>query len=138
MAADQLTINTFLESLGEVAGIEFESSISRNGIEIEFEYKTKGSASTFKREIAKILKSSFSSIIVLKNGTIPERLKFSPYYIDFIASKKVKKKPKSGSGIIPTAIQEKGTTFILNQVLKKNKNLERRLNSIIKSILKNE
>lgn len=120
-----LKINSFLESLGEVSTIEFESSISRNGIEIEFEYKTKGSASTFKKEISKILKSSFSSIRVLKSGTIPERLQFSGYYVDFIALKKVKKKPKSGSGVIPTAIQEKGTTFILNQVLKKNKNFKK-------------
>lgn len=125
MASNELlNISVFLESLGEISGIAFETNVYHNGIIIVYKFNNQRESKAFKEEISKIIKGKFSNASIFKDRNVVTKIKFGKNAIEFSPSKKIKKKPKTGGGVIDTKVQEKGTTFVFNQVLHKNKNFK--------------
>ena len=131
-------IEDFLYELGPVNfkgqiifdKIPFSVIVPNNDKELEIFFEnpgTKQSRNDFRNKIIKELTSNFSGI---KKSQTPGKspvLSFSDRFIRFRAENdEFFGDSSNAGGVIPTKIQEEGTTIILNQVLHKNKKFNNR------------
>jgi hypothetical protein len=113
--ATDKSIKQFLDDYYKIGRTYFDYEIGRDGIEIIYKPKNTVSKNQFIKDFNKLINDNFSGVTILDRGKVNQKYKLLLHI-------------KGGSGfvggVIPTAIQEKGTTFVFNQVLKNNKKFE--------------
>jgi hypothetical protein len=101
-------IRNFFNSVDNIAGINFEYFTSKNKLEIEFIPKNTAQKNQFKKELLQLLKDNFLEEMVPFES---KKNKKNIFYFEIVEDSVY-------SGTIPTKIQEKGTVWIFNQVLR--------------------
>ena len=104
----------FFRDYYKLEGTYFEYELTRDGFVVLFNPKNTVLKNKFKKKISELLENNFTGAQVLDKG---KSGKYNKLVILTTGS--------STAGVIPTAIQEKGTTFVFNQVLKHNKRYEK-------------
>ena len=102
----------------------FEVYKSRGGLEIYVENPPgkKSELNKFRNGIVNEIKGKFTGINIFKNDGVPY-VKVGSQTITFDIEEDV---DIGGGGVIPTKIQEEGTTVVLNQVLHNNKKFDKK------------
>ena len=106
-----------LPNMPDVPFISVE--LGRSGITVEYPPKNSATTKKFHKKFAEFMKQYFNSIYELSSGGVRTN---GNVYVLLSPSKSGSVERKSG--VIPTKIQEKGTTIVFNQVLDKNKIFE--------------
>ncbi len=105
------------DHLPDMPDIPFTSvELDRSGITVEYPPKNSATTKKFHKKFGEFMKEYFNSIYELSSGGVRTN---GNVYVLLSPSKSGSVERKSG--VIPTKIQEKGTTIVFNQVLDNNK-----------------
>lgn len=107
-----------LPNMPDVPFISVE--LGRSGITVEYPPKNSAITKKFHKQFEDFMKQYFNSLLGLSSGGV--RTANGDVYVLLSPSKSGSTERKGG--VIPTKIQEKGTTIVFNQVLDKNKIFE--------------
>ena len=112
-------IRNFFDNKDNISGIDFEYFTLKNKLEIEFTPRNIVQKNFFKKELLKLLKDNFLEEMV---PIETKKNKKYVFYFELVEDSVY-------VGAIPTKVQEKGTVWIFNQVLR-NSNSNAKFSSI--------